>query len=140
MLKICSICFQMETKSSEYNKMAHGLKLVPVSAENACGVDYELKTSYQNTMTVDFDSTIKPALMQLKKQCNVSLNEKSRQLLIQQDSLEQLCELVTEQQDAVRVMEKNLNIADEEYKTEKEVGGGRIRVGLSGGGVWVWDQ
>ncbi|XP_046327293.1 kinetochore protein NDC80 homolog [Haliotis rufescens] len=111
---------RMETKSSEYNKMAHGLKLVPVSAENACGVDYELKTSYQNTMTVDFDSTIKPALMQLKKQCNVSLNEKSRQLLIQQDSLEQLSELVTEQQDAVRVMEKNLNIADEEYKTEKE--------------------
>ncbi|XP_071113358.1 kinetochore protein NDC80 homolog [Haliotis cracherodii] len=111
---------RMETKSSEYNKMAHGLKLVPVSAENACGIDYELKTSYQNTMTVDFDSTIKPALMQLKKQCNVSLNEKSRQLLIQQDSLEQLSELVTEQQDAVRVMEKNLNIADEEYKTEKE--------------------
>lgn len=36
--------FQMELKVTEYHKLARKLKLIPLSAENACGHDFEIKS------------------------------------------------------------------------------------------------
>lgn len=34
----------MELRMMEYNKLARKLKLIPLSAENACGHDFEIKS------------------------------------------------------------------------------------------------
>ena len=42
-LSVCT--FQCSASILEYNRIAHMQKLVPSTAENACGLDIELKTT-----------------------------------------------------------------------------------------------
>ena len=49
----------MEGKCQAYNKLAQSLKLIPLSAENSSGFDYEMKTSFGGYMSSEFSSTIK---------------------------------------------------------------------------------
>ena len=38
-------CLQIGSKCREYNKIAEMLRLIPITAENAFGIDYELRTT-----------------------------------------------------------------------------------------------
>ncbi|XP_053396004.1 kinetochore protein NDC80 homolog [Mercenaria mercenaria] len=51
---------QIQTKCQAYNKLAHSLKLIPISAENSSGIDYELKkTAYNDGSVSNFQDIIK---------------------------------------------------------------------------------
>ena len=55
---------QLEKKVNEYNSLARKLKLIPADAENAHGIDYELRLNFhsvysQHSPMLDFVSTIK---------------------------------------------------------------------------------
>ena len=59
--------FQTDAKFQRYNKHARALKLIPISAENSGGIDYELKSSVGNVMGTEFASTIKVSLVNALK-------------------------------------------------------------------------
>ena len=59
--------FQTDAKFQRYNKHARALKLIPISAENSGGIDYELKSAVGNCMGTEFASTIKVCIVNVLK-------------------------------------------------------------------------
>ena len=53
------LLFQTDGKCQAYNKLAQSLKLIPISAENSSGIDYEMKPSFGGYMGTEFAGTIK---------------------------------------------------------------------------------
>lgn len=49
---------QAELKVAEYNKLGRKLKLIPQSAENACGHDFEIRTDYSATTITQYKTQI----------------------------------------------------------------------------------
>ena len=54
---------QLEAACTEYHKMARMLQLIPVTAEHACGVDYELKATTNKTESDKFVNIIRVCTM-----------------------------------------------------------------------------
>lgn len=52
------IFLQAELKVAEYNKLGRKLKLIPQSAENACGHDFEIRTDYSATTITQYKTQI----------------------------------------------------------------------------------
>ncbi|KTF91706.1 hypothetical protein cypCar_00013372, partial [Cyprinus carpio] len=57
-----------ELKVADYNKLCRKLKLIPQSAENACGHDFEIRTDYSATTITQYKTQI-----QIQKHCNEQL-------------------------------------------------------------------
>jgi hypothetical protein len=57
---------KVQSACNEYNDMAQRLKLIPSTAQYACGVDYEL--SSRNNARDKFTEVVKPALLGLREQ------------------------------------------------------------------------
>ena len=62
-LRMSFLCFcviQAELKLTEYHKLARKLKLIPASAENACGHDYEIRANleYGPTTMVQYKAQV----------------------------------------------------------------------------------
>lgn len=54
------IFLQLEKKVAEYNSLARKLKLIPADAENANGIDFELRLTFGNQASIShFVNTIK---------------------------------------------------------------------------------
>ncbi|PIK36721.1 putative kinetochore protein NDC80-like [Apostichopus japonicus] len=74
--KIAKSQEELEKKVAEYNSLARKLKLIPSDAENAKGIDFELRLTFGNQASMsDFMNTIKPALQQLKRDANEKIHE-----------------------------------------------------------------
>ena len=59
---------QVESNCSGYNKRARNLRLIPNTAENAFGVDYELSSSSANYESSNFQNILKVMHFDLAKQ------------------------------------------------------------------------
>uniref|UniRef100_A0A8C2Q1V1 Kinetochore protein NDC80 n=1 Tax=Cyprinus carpio TaxID=7962 RepID=A0A8C2Q1V1_CYPCA len=57
-IRIFLILLQAELKVADYNKLCHKLKLIPQSAENACGHDFEIRTDYSTTTITQYKTQI----------------------------------------------------------------------------------
>ncbi|XP_022109018.1 kinetochore protein NDC80 homolog [Acanthaster planci] len=116
---------QLEKHVTQFNNQARTLNLIPSTAENAHGIDYEMKISFYNTQgnaasLVDFASTVKPALIQLKKQVNEEMHKLNSQKLLEEETLEQLTEMVESKQEEVSKLDTRLQRRTKELETLKE--------------------
>lgn len=57
-IRIFLILLQAELKVADYNKLCRKLKLIPQSAENACGHDFEIRTDYSATTITQYKTQI----------------------------------------------------------------------------------
>lgn len=112
---------QTEGKCQAYNKLAQSLKLIPISAENSSGIDYEMKPSFGGYMGTEFAGTIKPALLTLKTQCSESARVKETAKIRQQEQLEQQSEAFGDLQHEVSLLESKYKRADEEVECKKQM-------------------
>lgn len=55
---VFDVSFQAELKVAEYNKLGRKLKLIPQSAENACGHDFEIRTDNGATTITQYKTQI----------------------------------------------------------------------------------
>ena len=55
----------IESKLMKYSKLAHSLKLIPITAENSSGFDYEMKKPAIDGTVSDFPNKIKVILHEL---------------------------------------------------------------------------
>lgn len=58
------VLFQAELKVTEYNKLGRKLKLIPQSAENACGHDFEIRTDYSATTITQYKTQLQVQTLQ----------------------------------------------------------------------------
>ncbi|XP_072019595.1 kinetochore protein NDC80 homolog [Amphiura filiformis] len=115
---------QLEQQVSQYNSMARTLKLIPPTAENAHGVDYELRLNFHSMSDhagmMDFNSTIKPALVQLKKQINDEVLKQMEQKLSEEEALEQVTEMVETKTEEYAKQETRLQRFEKDIQSYKE--------------------
>ncbi|XP_055954814.1 kinetochore protein NDC80 homolog isoform X2 [Patella vulgata] len=111
---------KIEGISREYNSLAHTLKLIPSTAENAQGLDYEMKTSHQSTMKDDMEN-MKVSLTQFKKKCSAAVRQKETEKLNQQSTLEMIRETKNEAIEENNAIEKKLKQKEEELDGLKKM-------------------
>ena len=65
MYKLSHWCssLQIEAKCQEYNKVAESLQLIPLTAENAFGIDYELRPMLSAVESDKFAANIKVSIV-----------------------------------------------------------------------------
>lgn len=113
---------QVHNKCRAYNMLAHSLKLIPITAENSSGIDYELKkTAYNDGAGLEFQDKIKPALLTLKSQCAESANRKDTEKIKFMEHLEQASEYVSDLQNECGLLESKYKRAESEVDAKKQM-------------------
>ncbi|XP_072178438.1 kinetochore protein NDC80 homolog [Diadema setosum] len=116
---------ELERKVNEYNSLARRLKLIPADAENAHGIDYELRLNFhsihsQHSPMLDFVSTIKPALVQLKKNLNGEVHKLHSHRLNEEEALDQIKEMTEGKREEIKKLEAQLQRLEKEINAFKE--------------------
>lgn len=112
---------KLEVACSEYHKMAQMLQLIPVTAENACGIDYELKATTNKVESDKFVNTIRPALSQVKKQCTERVHQLQERLMKEREAQEQVNDMLSEKKEAVAVLENKLKRLEVSVEHKRDV-------------------
>ncbi|XP_078619794.1 kinetochore protein NDC80 homolog [Branchiostoma floridae x Branchiostoma japonicum] len=118
---------QMQSVVQEYNMLARQLKLIPPTAENAHGMDYEMRLVFNAGSTanqvamVDFVGTIKPALIQMRKQIADTCHSIEAARLTEEESLEQITDMINDKKEELGLMETRLRRIEEELDHKKEM-------------------
>uniref|UniRef100_A0A8C2RTL9 Kinetochore protein NDC80 n=1 Tax=Capra hircus TaxID=9925 RepID=A0A8C2RTL9_CAPHI len=94
----------IETQLAEYHKLARKLKLIPKSAENSKGYDFEIKAQVY--------APLKELLNQTEEEINKALNKK----MGLEDTLEQLSTMITESRRSVRTLKEEVQKLDDLYQ------------------------
>ncbi|XP_063954410.1 kinetochore protein NDC80 homolog [Lytechinus pictus] len=116
---------ELERKVNAYNSLARKLKLIPADAENAHGIDYELRLNFHSIYTqhspmLDFVSTIKPALIQLKKNINGEVHKLHSQRLNEEEALDQVKEMTEGKREEIRKLESQVQRLEKDVNAFKE--------------------
>lgn len=117
---------ETEKHVREYNEMARNLKLIPPSAENANGIDFEMHFNPHSQRPdhrahMDFKGTIKPALLHLKQQISEKSRTTQSQVITEEEAFDQISEMVTDKQEEVTALEGKLQVLDKELDWKKEI-------------------
>ncbi|KAJ3603968.1 hypothetical protein NHX12_028709 [Muraenolepis orangiensis] len=124
-----------ELKLTEYHKLARKLKLIPVSAENACGHDFEIRTNseYGPTAMIQYKTQIKMPLRKLIGNVEEESSRLANAKLTLEESIEQVnCNFLDKSNDLkqlreqIRKVDERLEqdiaeLAKEEQKWEVEL-------------------
>lgn len=114
-----------ENMAVEFNKMAESLQLIPKSAPNAHGVNYEVKinphaSNMSDIVSVDMKSTVVPSLVTLRESINERVHRLNSEVVSANEMLAKLSEMLTEKQDDNSIMENRLKGMEKQYAEEKE--------------------
>lgn len=104
----------------EYNERARQLKLIPTTAENAAGADYELKC-HLGRMTLDFNNVLKPNLLRFKQQLSECSRQCQSELFNLNEKHDQVQEQVTDKQEEVSTLEVKIIGTEKECQWRKEM-------------------
>ncbi|KAJ7363666.1 kinetochore-associated Ndc80 complex subunit ndc80 [Desmophyllum pertusum] len=117
---------ETERHICEYNEMARKLKLIPSSAENANGVDFEMHFNPHaqrpdQRAHMDFKGTIKPALLRLKQHISEKSRTNQSQVITEEEAFDQISEMVSDKQEEVSALEMKLQVLDKDLDWNKEL-------------------
>lgn len=112
---------QVDTKIQAYNKQAYSLRLIPVTAENSSGTDYEMKKFSLENPSSNFEDVIKPALMILKTQCSDSAHQKESEKIKIMEQLDQVTEMLADKKNEVTLLENKCKRMLEEIEAKKQM-------------------
>lgn len=117
---------ETEKHIREYNEVARKLKLIPPSAENANGIDFEmhfnpLSQRPDQRAHVDFKGTIKPALLRLKQQISERSRTIKSQVITEEEAFDQISDMVSDKQEEVTALGTRLQALDKDLEWKKEI-------------------
>ncbi|XP_048727599.2 kinetochore protein NDC80 homolog [Ostrea edulis] len=110
---------KVESSCNEYNDLAQRLKLIPQTAQYACGVDYELSSCY--SARDKFTEVVKPSLLCLKEQLAEVVYEKSKELILEKDVFEQCVADCMDSENELKLEESQLKRLEEDLEYKKQV-------------------
>jgi len=117
---------ETEKQIREYNEMARKLKLIPPSAENANGIDFEMHFNPHSQRPdqrahMDFKGTIKPALLRLKQHISEKSRTTQSQVITEEEAFDQISEMVSDKQEEATALEMKLQVLDKDLNWKKEI-------------------
>ncbi|XP_031567459.1 kinetochore protein NDC80 homolog [Actinia tenebrosa] len=115
---------ETEKNIREYNETARKLKLIPTTAENAHGFDFELHFDPQQTYSSIqsyFKDKLKPALIELQAQLSDRTRQLQTQIMTEDEALDQVSDMINERQEELDALEARQAAFDKEFERKKEV-------------------
>ncbi|KAF5909582.1 kinetochore protein NDC80, partial [Clarias magur] len=111
-----------EVKLAEYHKLARMLKLIPQSAENACGHDFEIRTAIDEGPTTatqirtQIQNYLKRMLVDVEEEFSKMTNEK----LSRDESAEQIKSNISEKRTDIKQLKEQIRRLDEQMEREMQ--------------------
>ncbi|KAI5940178.1 kinetochore protein NDC80 homolog [Manis javanica] len=108
----------IETQLAEYHKLARKLKLIPKSAENSKGYDFEIKFNPEAgaNCLVKYRAQVYVPLKELLNQTEEEINKALNKKMGLEDTLEQLNTMITESRRSVRTLKEEVQKLDDLYQ------------------------
>ncbi|XP_040120620.1 kinetochore protein NDC80 homolog [Oryx dammah] len=108
----------IETQLAEYHKLARKLKLIPKSAENSKGYDFEIKFNPDAgaNCLVKYRAQVYAPLKELLNQTEEEINKALNKKMGLEDTLEQLSTMITESRRGVRTLKEEVQKLDDLYQ------------------------
>ncbi|XP_028409800.1 kinetochore protein NDC80 homolog [Dendronephthya gigantea] len=110
---------QVLVQCQDYNERARKLKLIPSTAENAAGVDYELRC-HLGRMTLDIKNQLKPSLLRFKQQIAECSCRCESELINLKEKHDVLQEQISEKEEAIAVFEEKIVVLEKEIQWRKQ--------------------
>ncbi|NWI11448.1 NDC80 protein, partial [Crypturellus soui] len=107
----------IETQLAEYHKLARKLKLIPISAENSKGHDFEIQFNPEagpNSL-VKYRTQIKAPLMEIINQTEEEIRKATHRKMSLEDTLEQVNTMVEERKSIVKMLKEEAEKLDDLY-------------------------
>lgn len=115
---------QIEMQLAEYHKLARKLKLIPVSAENSKGHDFEIQFNPEAgpNCLVKYRTQIKAPLMEIINQTEEEITKATQRKMTLEDTLEQVNVMVEEKKRNVKTLAEEAEKLDDLYQQKlKEI-------------------
>ncbi|NWI96820.1 NDC80 protein, partial [Pitta sordida] len=116
----------IEVQLAEYHKLARKLKLIPVSAENSQGHDFEIQFNPEAgpNCLVKYRTQIKAPLMEIINQTEEEIRKATQRKMTLEDTMEQVNVMVVEKKSSVKTLteaaEKLDDLYHQKFKEEEE--------------------
>ncbi|NP_989808.3 kinetochore protein NDC80 homolog isoform X1 [Gallus gallus] len=107
----------IETQLAEYHKLARKLKLIPISAENSKGHDFEIHFNPEAgpNCLVKYRTQIKAPLMEIVNQTEEEIRKATQRKMSLEDTLEQVNAMVAEKKSSVKTLKEEAEKLDDLY-------------------------
>ncbi|XP_073187555.1 kinetochore protein NDC80 homolog isoform X3 [Lepidochelys kempii] len=107
----------IETQLAEYHKLARKLKLIPISAENSKGHDFEIKFNPEAgpNCLVKYRTHIHAPLMELINRTEEEIRKATHKKMGLEDTLEQVNTMVLEKKSSVKMLKEEAQKLDDLY-------------------------
>uniref|UniRef100_A0A8C2TA24 Kinetochore protein NDC80 n=1 Tax=Coturnix japonica TaxID=93934 RepID=A0A8C2TA24_COTJA len=107
----------IETQLAEYHKLARKLKLIPISAENSKGHDFEIHFNPEvgPNCLVKYRTQIKAPLMEIVNQTEEEIRKVTQRKMSLEDTLEQVNAMVAEKKSSVKTLKEEAEKLDDLY-------------------------
>uniref|UniRef100_A0A8C3KWL2 Kinetochore protein NDC80 n=1 Tax=Calidris pygmaea TaxID=425635 RepID=A0A8C3KWL2_9CHAR len=107
----------IEMQLAEYHKQARKLKLIPVSAENSKGHDFEIQFNPEAgpNCLVKYRTQIKAPLMEIINQTEEEIRNASHRKMTLEDTLEQVNVMVADKKSSVKTLKEEAEKLDDLY-------------------------
>uniref|UniRef100_A0A8C5H921 Kinetochore protein NDC80 n=1 Tax=Gouania willdenowi TaxID=441366 RepID=A0A8C5H921_GOUWI len=110
-----------ELKLTEYHKLARKLKLIPLSAENACGHDFEIRPfEFGNALMVQQKSQIQIKLRKLISDVEEEISRCSNMKLSLEESCEQVNSNIMDKSNDLKQLREQIRKLDERLDSEMQ--------------------
>ncbi|XP_057253552.1 kinetochore protein NDC80 homolog [Pezoporus wallicus] len=108
----------IEMQLAEYHKLARKLKLIPVSAENSKGHDFEIQFNPDAgpSCLVKYRTQIKGPLMEIINQTEEEIRKATQQKMALEDTLEQMNVMVADKKSSVKMLKEEAEKLDDLYR------------------------
>ncbi|KAM5125016.1 LOW QUALITY PROTEIN: kinetochore protein NDC80 homolog [Callospermophilus lateralis] len=108
----------IETQLEEYHKLSRKLKLLPKSAENSKGYDFEIKFNPEAgaNCLIKYRAQVYVPLKELLNENEEEINKALNKKMGLEDTLEQLNTMITESKRNVRTLKKEVQKLDDLYQ------------------------
>ncbi|XP_053853155.1 kinetochore protein NDC80 homolog [Vidua macroura] len=114
----------IEMQLAEYHKMARKLKLIPVSAENSKGRDFEIQFNPEAgpSCLVKYRTQIKAPLMEIINETEEEIRKTTQQKMALEDALEQMNVMLEDKKRSVKMLTEEAEKLDDLYQQKlKEI-------------------
>ncbi|XP_052317030.1 kinetochore protein NDC80 homolog isoform X1 [Oncorhynchus keta] len=111
-----------EVKLAEYHKLARKLKLIPVSAENACGYDFEIRTSteYGPSTMAQCRTQIQQLLRKLITDVDEECSRLTDMKLSLEESIEQVNSNISDKANDLKQLREQIRRLDEQLEQDMQ--------------------
>lgn len=105
-----------ELKVAEYNKLGRKLKLIPLSAENACGHDFEIRTDYSATTITQYKTQIQNPLKNMMVEVEEEFSRLTNANLSLEETVEQVKSNIFDKENDIKQLKEQIRRVDQQLE------------------------